>query len=100
MYNLEDGTGSLTAMLLPSVTRQFEFLYHPNQHDAVFIPNTLMCLNWCDKACNWNADHKWSIWSTQVSVFVFVVFGVVKLVFQHVYFVDPKTITCSSRCPN
>jgi len=57
-----DTDGSLTAMLLPSVSRQFEFLYKPNQHDGIFIPNTLMCLNFCDKRCSWDADHKWAIW--------------------------------------
>ncbi len=48
MYDLD---GSITAMLIPSLTRQFQFLYQPNQHDGVVIPNFAMCLNFVRSSC-------------------------------------------------
>ncbi len=49
MYDVD---GSITAMLLPSISRQQTFdLYNVNQQDAVVIPNNLMCANW------WYVEH-------------------------------------------
>ncbi len=78
-----DSAGAITAMLIPSKTSQFQFVYKPNQHDGVVIPNFAHCLNWCDRACSWS-DHSWKLWST-----------------MHVWFRDHKSISCpAGRCGN
>ena len=41
MYDLD---GTITAMLIPTKTSQFQFVYKPNQHDGVIIPVSVVFL--------------------------------------------------------
>lgn len=69
--------GVINAMFFTTIDVQ-QLLTNAHQWDGISLTNALMCLNWCDKDCQWPGSSSWST--------------------MHFFFNEPDSATCSSRC--